>query len=643
MQTLTPYLLLLPLAGFAILGLGGRYLSRTVSAIIGCGTVFIAFCITLSTFFGLSSTGAANDQTLWTWVQAGNLTIPVGIFVDQLSITMMLVVTGVGFLIHVYSIGYMDEEDQSGFSRFFSFLNFFIFMMSLLVLADNFLMLLIGWAGVGLASFLLIGFWFNRPAAAAAARKAFVVNVIGDFGLMIAIFLLVAKTGTLQYANLLTSPMHFAASDQATTAIALMLLVAAAAKSAQLPLHVWLADAMEGPTPVSALIHAATMVTAGVYLVARCHIIFAAAPIALTVIAIMGGLSAIFAATIALFQNDIKRILAYSTMSQLGYMFMGESVGANNAAIFHLTTHAFFKALLFMAAGGVIHALGGEQDIRRMSGLRTKLPITFAAFMVGGLALAGIPPFAGFWSKDAILGAILAKASEAGASPLYYLLWVGGILTAVLTGFYIFRLIFTVFLGPLPAQSTRSSHAHVQGVRSIHEVGTAMAAPMIVLLVLAIIGGFNGTPLNDLIGGYLRQAVGTPFGAEGGLLWTSLIAGVVAGSVVIFFAWQRYGARRQTFVANTSPIYQLLTNAYYIDAMYNTLIVQPIVALSNGLQLVLEGAVLDGGSRGFATLTGRISDGLRRFQSGYARNYALGIFGGALLIVLYYVYQAMPH
>ncbi len=539
---------------------------------------------------------------------------------------MMLVITGVGFLIHVYSVGYMGNDP--GFNRFFSLMNLFIFTMSLLVLSDSFLFLLVGWAGVGLTSFLLIGFWYQRQAARDAAQKAFVVNVIGDFGLMIALFLLVGKLGTLQYSEVLL-PVHFNVSDQATTAIALMLLIAAAAKSAQLPLHVWVPDAMEGPTPVSALIHAATMVTAGVYLIARCHVIFVAAPIALTLVAIIGAASALFAATTALFQYDIKRVLAYSTMSQLGYMFMGEGVGADSAAIFHLTTHAFFKALLFMAAGGVIHALGGEQDIRRMGGLRSRLPITFWSFLIGGLALSGIPPLAGFWSKDAILGAVLTRATAAGASPWYFVLWGIGVLTAFLTGLYTFRLIFSVFFG----------QNRVEGeARYAHEIDNAMAIPMIVLLGLSVVGGFEGTPISDGIGAFLSPAIGPPLALHnGGLLALSLSAGILAGIFGITVAWARYGSRPVEFVRNRNPLYQLLAHAYYLDQMGNALIVVPVLALGRGLNTAVESVLLGGGTEKIAWLISRISVGLRKLQTGYARNYALVILLGAVVIIIYVI------
>ena len=473
MVNLTPWILAAPLVGFLVLGILGSRLPRVAVSVIGCGVVAVAFL--LSAWHFISMLGVAPDQrvsvvTLWTWLTSGRLDISFSLLLDPLSAIMLLIVTGVGFLIHVYSIGYM--ADDPSYWRFFAYLNFFILAMGLLVTAGNFLFLLVGWAGVGLASFLLIGFWYTRSSAVAAARKAFVVNVIGDFGLMIAIFLIFGAFGSLSYCNVLGvcppitgSPPPLGSESGAQIrlhlvdpnillAIGIFLIIAAIAKSAQLPLHVWLPDAMEGPTPVSALIHAATMVTAGVYLVARASAIFTASPTALVVIAVIAGASALYAAIVACAQTDIKRVLAYSTMSQLAYMFMGEAVEGYSSGIFHLTTHAYFKALLFMCAGAVIHALGGEQDMRKMGGLRGRLPRTFWMFLVGALSLAAIFPFSGFWSKDAILGDVLQKAINTGSLGWYALYGVG-LLTAVLSGVYIFRLLLLVFAAAIAAARSR--------------------------------------------------------------------------------------------------------------------------------------------------------------------------------------------
>src|SRR5215469_16715281 len=465
---LTLEVVLFPLLGFIILGLAGRFMSRTTILTVAWGACGLAFVCAAISFFSVvgtpgstfTSNPAAGDQIFYTWVVSGDFQVSFGLLLDPLSAVMLMIVTGVGLIIHIYSGGYM--EDDPGFWRYFCFLNFFIFAMVLLVGADNFLFLLVGWALVGLASFLLIGFWYQRRTAVAAAQKALVINIIGDFGLMIAIFLIFTYTaqrdgtGTLNYfmnpgaggplTGVFTSLSHAPQNYWKVVAICLLLFVACAAKSAQLPLYMWLPDAMEGPTPVSALIHAATMVTAGVYLVARANPLFEVAPRALVIVGIIGGLTALFAASIAIFQLDIKRVLAYSTISQLGYMFMAEGAHNYSGGIFLLAEHAFFKALLFLAAGAVIHSLGGEQDMRAMGGLRYRLKITFWAFLIGALAISGLPPLAGFWSKDDILGSLLGYASSGGGF-IFYLLWGLGIITAGMTAFYMFRLFFGIFSG----------------------------------------------------------------------------------------------------------------------------------------------------------------------------------------------------
>jgi NADH-quinone oxidoreductase subunit L len=666
MLNLTPFILLLPLAGFVALGLFGRALPRMAISLIGCGVVLAAFVLAVADFIAML--GVAPDARFstvqpWTWVISGSLKIPFGLLSDPLSAVMLLIVTGVGFLIHVYSIGYM--ADDPGYWRFFSFLNLFIFTMALLVAADNFLMLLVGWGGVGLASFLLIGFWYTRPSAVAAARKAFVVNVIGDFGLLLAIFLIFKTFGTLQYSDLLLGnnlgvtpsgafsppllPHPIFLTDAATmTAIALLLFVAAAAKSAQLPLHVWLPDAMEGPTPVSALIHAATMVTAGVYLVARASAIFTASPTALAVVGIVGGATALFAATIACVQMDIKRVLAYSTMSQLGYMFMGEAAGGFSSGIFHLTTHAYFKALLFMAAGAVIHALAGEQDMRKMGGLREKLPRTFWLFVIGGLARAAVVPLSGFWSKEGILSVVLERAQTGGGTG-WYVLYGVGLFTAILTGFYIFRLIFGVFLGtyrgePIAAHGGHGSHSAAgdarDPLRNVREVGATMMVPMVVLGILSVIGGFYGTPWNDAIGAFLEPSTHTVnmgISPGSGLFWSGTAIGLVTGPIGIAIAWALYARRQPRFAPSRNPLVALLQHKYYIDELYDAVIVVPVMSIGVLWRIGLEEGLFGRGSRGVGQLVGGMSKGLRRLQTGYARNYALAIFVGAAVILVYFV------
>ena len=683
MTNLTLWVLLLPLLGFILLGLFGKALPRPAILSIAWGASGLAFLFALVGFLSMLQTtpdaARMSDQIIYTWVNSGTvatgvlsnnipLNISFGLLLDPLSATMLMVITGVGFLIHIYSAGYMQED--SGFGRFFAYLNFFIFAMVLLVSADNFLFLLVGWALVGLASFLLIGFWFTRRAAVAAARKALVINIIGDFGLMIAIFLIFQHFQTLNY---LTNPSgsgvfnivtHNGVGVGITTAICLMLFVACAAKSAQLPLYMWLPDAMEGPTPVSALIHAATMVTAGVYLVARANPLFQVSPAALTTVAIVGGATAIFAATIALTQLDIKRVLAYSTISQLGYMFMAE--GAQNYAggVFHLTTHAYFKALLFLGAGSVIHALGGEQDMRQMGGLRQRLKITYWTFLIAALAISGIIPFAGFWSKDDIIGSLLARATTGGGT-LFYVLWAVALLTAGLTAFYMFRLVFAVFfgsyrgLGPL-------AHAHGDeedvdeeeeghrvargGLYAIYESPAIMTVPLIILAVLSTIGGLVGS--YSLFGkpdGHLFASFLSPIFTNAqwtnvtvpettlsiGMGWLSTGVSLALAALGILVAWLRY---RRGFVYKESknPVYQLVLHKYYIDELCTAVIITPLFWLGRTATSLLEGGVLDGGSRGIGWVTRGFSGGLRRLQTGYMRNYALAILFGVVLLVIYY-------
>lgn len=645
MLNLTPYILLAPLVGFVVLGLFGRALPRPLISLIGCGTILLSFVLAvadLAAMIGVAPAQRVSDISLWQWISSGSFVVQFGVLSDPLSAVMLLVVTGVGFLIHVYSIGYM--EDDPGYWRFFAFLNFFVFAMTLLVAADNFLFLLVGWAGVGLASFLLIGFWYTRRSAVDAARKAFVVNVIGDFGLMIAIFLLVGVYhGAVDYGTVLgigrassVNPVDVA-SGGTLLAIALMLFLAAAAKSAQLPLHVWLPDAMEGPTPVSALIHAATMVTAGVYLVARAHVLFTAAPDALIVVAVVAGASAFFAATIACVQNDIKRILAYSTMSQLAYMFMGEAAGGFSSGIFHLVTQAFFKALLFMCAGAVIHALSGEQDIRKMGGLREALPRVFGLFVVAGLALAAIFPFAGFWSKDSILDAILERATSTGAAGWYALYGVG-LVTAGLTGFYIFRLIFVVFFGANRGPAGRSASNRGQRLE-LHSPGLAMMAPMYALGLLSIVGGALDIPGNLWLSDFLAPSAPSAVELATGPFWVSMLLGLVFAVAGIAYAWSRYAGGRvpAADAARVSPVVVFLRRRWFVDDLYDGVIVRPTLAIARMLRIGVEDDTLEAGSRGLGSLVGGVSAGLRGFQTGFLRNYTLMLFLGAVVILVYFI------
>lgn len=682
MTNLTVWVLVFPLLGFLLLGLFGKALPRPAILTIAWGASGLAlFCATIGFLSMLGTRPDAarlSDQVIYTWVSSGSvatgvlsnnvpLTINLGLLLDPLSATMLMVVTGVGFLIHVYSAGYM--EGDPGFGRFFAYLNFFLFAMVLLVSADNFLFLLVGWALVGLASFLLIGFWFTRRAAVAAARKALLVNIIGDAGLLLAIFLIFQAYHTLNY---LSGPAGSGVFNQVsqggvavgvTTAICLLLFVGCAAKSAQLPLYMWLPDAMEGPTPVSALIHAATMVTAGVYLVARANPLFQVSPDALIVVAIIGGATALFSATIALTQLDIKRVLAYSTISQLGYMFMAEGAQNYTAGVFHLTTHAYFKALLFLGAGSVIHALGGEQDMRQMGGLRHRLRITYWTFLLAALAISGIIPLAGFWSKDEIVGALLARALS-GGGVLFYVLWAVALLTAGLTAFYMFRLVFGIFFGsyrghgplahghgeedPADVAPARAGHG---GFYAIKEAPAVMTVPLILLAVLSVIGGLLGSyalfgrPGIDPLGHFLsplftNQAwttVAVPDISLGlGPGWISGGASLGLAGLGIVLAWLKY---RRGFVATESrnPFYLLSFRKYYVDELCVAAIITPLQWLGRTASALLEGGVLNEGSRGIARAANGISQGLRRLQTGYMRNYALVILFGAVVLLIYYV------
>ncbi len=677
MTNLTLWVLLLPMFGFIVLGLIGRVLSRRGIVAVALGASGLAFVFAAISFLSMLGTAPESarfsDQVFYTWINSGvtggiaPLTINFGLLFDPLSATMLLVVTGVGFLIHIYSVGYM--EDDPGFWRFFCYMNFFIFAMTLLVSADNFLFLLVGWGLVGLASFLLIGFWYQRRAAVAAAQKALVINVIGDFGLMLAIFLIFKHYGALNYftndnntIGVFNQVTAGGIPTISTTIICLLLFLACTAKSAQLPLYMWLPDAMEGPTPVSALIHAATMVTAGVYLVARANPLFQVSPTALIVVAIIGGITALFAASIAVFQFDIKRVLAYSTISQLGYMFMGEGAHDYGAGIFHLTTHAYFKALLFLAAGAVIHSLGGEQDMREMGGLRYRLKITFWTFLIGALAISGIPPLAGFWSKDEILSSLLAHASSGGGA-IFYLLWGIGLITAGLTAFYMFRLFFGIFAGGYrgtgPAQHDQDEEEEEEDIKhahqprsdyNIHESPPVMTVQMMILAGLSIIGGFTGSfalfgnaswqPLATFLRPVFTNSTWTnvPVQAPAASLpveWLSTSLSVGLALLGILGAWGLY-RNGFSYKENKSPLYQLVLHKYYVDEFFILALIRPLLWIGRTASRLIERDALDGGSREVGKALIGTSGLLRRLQTGYVRNYALAIILGVIVIIVYY-------
>jgi len=619
---------LLPFAGFLINGLLGRRLPKpvvTTVALLAPLASFTIVAVAALNFFWHVGTFASvlpfTETCPIAWISVGTLHIDFSLVLDQLSLVMLLVITGVGFLIHIYSVGYMTHDE--GYARYFSYLNLFLFFMTTLVLAGNALLMFVGWEGVGLASYLLIGFWFTKPSAAAAGKKAFVVNRIGDVGFLIGMFLLLANFGTLTFSEIADK---LAANPGWTggvlTATALCLLFGATGKSAQLPLYIWLPDAMEGPTPVSALIHAATMVTAGVYMIARTHVLFDHAPFALSTVAIIGAATALFAATMALVQTDIKRVLAYSTISQLGYMFLGCGVAAYSAAIFHLMTHAFFKALLFLAAGSVIHAMGDEQDMRKMGGLRKKLPITYATMTMGVIAIAGIPPWSGFFSKDAILYAAYTHSSLGKA------LWFVGLVTAALTSFYMFRLWYLTFFG-----ESRNPEAHP------HESPWSMLGPLVILALLSFAGGWVAQ--GGRIYAFLAPAIGArPEAAAGdrleGILSIFAIAAAALGWFVAYRFYRQKPSRPAELAAALPAGYKLLANKYYVDEFYGATVVKPLLAFSTYfLGWVVDTAILGGLAwllGGVATFCGAL---LQRWQSGNIRSYAAWLAAGAAALLLF--------
>jgi NADH-quinone oxidoreductase subunit L len=655
----------LPLIGAAINGLFGKRFSRqTVLAIaLGfCGATFVMAIWIASQFSSLS---LPHVEWLASWIRAGDFQVDFAFYLDQLSLVMLLVVTGVGFLIHIYSVGYMWEE--SGFYRFFAYLNLFMFFMLTLVLASNYLLMFIGWEGVGLASYLLIGFWFTKDSAASAGKKAFIVNRIGDFGFLIALFLMIKHFGSLNFVQVFRivsgMPAEIAGAGL-LTAIGLLLMVGAAGKSAQLPLYVWLPDAMEGPTPVSALIHAATMVTAGVYMVARSHTIFDRAPQALMAVAIIGTLTALFAATIGVCQTDIKKVLAYSTISQLGYMFMACGVAAYSAGIFHLMTHAFFKGLLFLAAGSVIHSVGGEQDMRHMGGLRQHIPWTFWTMTAGTFAIAGFPPFAGFFSKDAILWK--AFSSPYGS----WVYWLIGVFTAFLTSFYMFRLWFLTFFGEYRGEAAAHSDAHLQvasnpragapaphGHSGIHESPKVMLIPLVILAVLSICGGWVGNErfdkflspsLHPGVTEYSSQeAVATTpvpeskeeHGSETLLTGVSVLA-AVSGLVLAWLLYYRRPQLPEEIAQALGGFYEAVVHKYYVDEIYAAVFVKPLIdgstrILWQGIDRDVIDATLDNSAEGAR----EVSDAVRHMQSGNLRSYAGWIAAGAAVVIAYMIWM----
>jgi NADH-quinone oxidoreductase subunit L len=674
---------LLPFVGFLINLFLGRRLPKAVSGGIACLAMIAAFGVSVLAFLGMQPGGT--QQTVFNWIPSGDLQIPFALRVDPLAGVMILVVTGIGSLIHIYSTAYMHDETDSEFARYFSQLNLFAAFMLVLVLGSTFPVMFVGWEGVGLCSYLLIGFWFRKKSASDAGKKAFVVNRIGDFGFILAMLLIFATYGSLDF-QVVASRVAGLPPEQSAgviTGATLLLFLGATGKSAQIPLYVWLPDAMEGPTPVSALIHAATMVTAGVYMIGRNAVLFSHAPITLAVVAGIGTATALMAGTIGLVQNDIKRVLAYSTVSQLGYMFLAMGVSAYAAGIFHLYTHAFFKALLFLGSGAVIHALAGEQDLRNMGGLRRALPITYWTFLIGAIAIAGVPPLAGFFSKDEILYRTFASEHR--------LLWIIGLVTSLLTATYMFRLVFLAFHGerrhpPSPAEPGGATARHVAPAHPeeeepaahahphLHDAPPAMALALIVLAIGSVVAGFIGVP--HALGGSNRieaflapsfQAHATapanpefqttpfvhPEAAQAGhaeteagetgteLTLMALSVGVaLAGIGIAVYFWLRNRAAAASLARSLSGPYKLLLNKYYVDELYDAVIVHPIVRLSTlALWKGADAALIDGAVNGVGETVRGASSVLRRLQNGSVRAYAASLFFGVVMILGWYLWR----
>jgi NADH-quinone oxidoreductase subunit L len=615
---------LFPLVGFLLNGLCRNYLSKSLVGIIGSGSILASFIVSLIVFFDVKAghTGVVN---YFEFINLGKFAVPFAFQVDQLSSLFLLIITGVGFLIHVYSTSYMHEEENQHFARYFAYLNLFVFSMLLLVLGANYVIMFIGWEGVGLCSYLLIGYWFKSIPYTNAANKAFIMNRIGDLGFLIAIFWIISKVGSVNYADVFSHTNAFSKSD--LVIVTLLLFVGATGKSAQIPLYTWLPDAMAGPTPVSALIHAATMVTAGIYMIARSNILYTLAPSTMHVVAIIGLATAVFAATIALKQNDIKKVLAYSTVSQLGYMFLALGVGAYTGAVFHVMTHAFFKALLFLGSGSVIHAMGGEQDIRKMGGLGKYMPATHITFLIGCLAIAGIPGFSGFFSKDEILAHAYMENPV-----LYYL----GLFGALLTAFYMFRLYATTFKGSFRGTHEQEHH--------LHESPAAITIPLIILAVLAFAGGYVGIPefikpdahaLNNFLSPIFAESMKVLPQHELAHNTEWMLTGVstLLIVIVVVIAWSKFASKPD--VEEPSGFGKVLANKWYIDEIYDTIIVKPVYGLGRFCNNVLE-KLVDWIVNGVGRSVQYGSRQLRLLQSGQVGSYVLFMIIG---IVLFFVMQ----
>ena len=614
-------ILLFPLFGFIGLSWYGDKIPKKLAGYIGCGTVGLSFLVSVAALIGLLGLDAekrlGHVATLYQWVTSGTFQLNLSILIDPLSVFMFLIVTGVGFVIHIYSIGYMEDDPE--FSRFFSYLNLFIFSMLLLVAAADFFFLIVGWAFVGLASYLLIGFWREKTSAVLAARKAFVMNVIGDVGMVIAAFVIFNAFGSINFVDVFAAaPDKFLANDDTVLLITLLLLVGAFAKSAQIPLHTWLPDAMEGPTPVSALIHAATMVTAGVYLVARCHVLYELAPYTMYFIAATGVITAVFAGSIGMVQYDIKRVIAYSTMSQLGYMFLAMGIGVFSLGMFHLMTHAFFKALLFLAAGSVIHGLNGEQDIRKMGGLKSVMPLTHITFLIGALCLAGFPLTSGFFSKEAII--IASWHADMGN----FVFWAIAVFTAGMTAFYIFRVYFYTFIG-----KQRNTDAHP------HESPLIMAAPLLILAFFALVMGFAAPAVDAFLSPVFgREMVHYHDSFLETIAVIAGIGGIITAGLIYLTGQDKLEFAKQAF----APLYDLVYNKYYVDEIYDFLIVKPVRAIGGFFEEKVEREGIDRAVDEVGAGVREVSYGISLWQSGKVRSYALNMIVGVVTVLLFVVF-----
>jgi NADH-quinone oxidoreductase subunit L len=616
----------LPLLGFAIIGLFNKTLSKTLTTFVACGSVGISFLLSLYLFYNQQADHTPLQATILPWINTGNFNVNFSFLIDSLSTTFLLVITGVGFLIHVYSAGYIHDDE--GYRRFFAYLNLFIFFMLILVMGDSYVLMFVGWEGVGLCSYLLIGFWFKNIDYSKAAKKAFIVNRIGDLGFLLGMFLLFTQFDSLNFAQILDGEAASKVAPGILTLATMLLFVGAMGKSAQIPLYTWLPDAMAGPTPVSALIHAATMVTAGIYMIARSNIIFAMCPITMNVVMIVGLATALMAASIGLYQNDIKKVLAYSTVSQLGLMFAAAGAGAFTASVFHVVTHAFFKALLFLGAGSVIHAMSGEQDIRKMGGLKKALPITYLTFLIGTLAISGIPPFAGFFSKDQILAELLHRGT------LYFAI---GILVSLMTCFYMFRLFYLTFFGKFRGSHEQEHH--------LHESPASMTFPLIVLAVFATVAGWAGMPhgIGETLGvhhwfdHFLSTSVqlsNTHFSASEE--WAMIGGTTLAIVLTIVFAYNKFVTKATVPVSDNqmSGLKKTMYNKYYVDEAYEKYLTHPLDKLASFTEKYLDRSVIDGFVNGIGHSLRSLGNNFRMVQSGNVGSYLLAMVL-AMIVILF--------